>query len=82
MAKGLRHGRGDVSDAQPALGASPCIEWLFCGLHFFDSHYFLSNRTNFLCRNVNCRGGQGGLVTSEAASSMFVSVVGYGARLW
>eukprot|EP00983_Pelagomonas_calceolata_P027218 855323-Pelagomonas_calceolata.AAC.1 len=28
---------------------------------------------------VSCRGGQGGLATSEAAFSMFVSVVGCGA---
>eukprot|EP00983_Pelagomonas_calceolata_P072109 1151553-Pelagomonas_calceolata.AAC.1 len=33
-----------------------------------------------LVRSVNCRDRQGGLVTSEAASSVFVSVVGCGAR--
>eukprot|EP00983_Pelagomonas_calceolata_P068460 1149929-Pelagomonas_calceolata.AAC.2 len=32
-------------------------------------------------RNVTCRGGQGCLVTSETASSMFVSVLRCGARL-
>eukprot|EP00983_Pelagomonas_calceolata_P033307 1043209-Pelagomonas_calceolata.AAC.1 len=45
-------------------------------------HYFMSNRADFLRRNINCRGGQGGLATSEAASSMLVSVVGCGTRLW
>eukprot|EP00983_Pelagomonas_calceolata_P058366 1145454-Pelagomonas_calceolata.AAC.1 len=74
LAKGLRHGCGGVfhyrasalagwpscrSDAQPIIGASSFIGWLFCGL-----------------------GRQGGLVTSEAASSVFMSVVGCGAGLW
>eukprot|EP00983_Pelagomonas_calceolata_P131469 1161779-Pelagomonas_calceolata.AAC.8 len=43
------------SDAHFKTGAISFIEWLYCGLCFFGSHYALCNRKRLLNRNVKER---------------------------